>query len=188
VPGPTARSHPHPQAAIDVPGVAPDPADDLALAEAVGIALHVLLDRLTPKERVAFVLHDSFGFDFDTIAQVLDTTSVTARKLASRARSKTANRPPRTTWRDGRSSIPSWPPLEVVTSLDCWSCSLLRHSSWATQLRCCHVLQRGCSGRSAGLHRRPPGGRVVPSGNSPGAIRLRYQRRSRGAHRLSRRP
>jgi len=79
---------PTPQAEIDVPGVAPDPADDLALAEAVGIALHVLLDQLTPKERVAFVLHDTFGFDFETIGQVLDTTTVAARKLASRARSK----------------------------------------------------------------------------------------------------
>jgi Sigma-70, region 4 len=44
--------------------------------------------RLSPQERVAFVLHDSFGFEFSTIAAVLDTTSVAARKLASRARAK----------------------------------------------------------------------------------------------------
>ena len=67
---------------------APDPADDMALAETVGIALQVVLDRLTPRERVAFVLHDSFGFEFSTIAVILDTTPVTARKLASRARTK----------------------------------------------------------------------------------------------------
>ncbi|HET8981993.1 MAG TPA: sigma-70 family RNA polymerase sigma factor [Pedococcus sp.] len=65
-----------------------DPADDVALADTVGLALHVVLDRLSPRERVAFVLHDSFGFEFPTIAALLDTTPATARKLASRARAK----------------------------------------------------------------------------------------------------
>jgi RNA polymerase sigma factor (sigma-70 family) len=67
-----------------------DPADDVALAATVGLALHVVLDRLTPRERVAFVLHDSFGFEFPTIAALLDTTPAAARKLASRARAKVA--------------------------------------------------------------------------------------------------
>ncbi len=67
-----------------------DPADDVALADTVGLALRVVLDRLSPRERVAFVLHDSFGFEFPTIAAVLDTTPVAARKLASRARAKIA--------------------------------------------------------------------------------------------------
>lgn len=70
--------------------VAGDPADDVALADTVGLALHVVLDRLTPRERVAFVLHDSFGFEFGTIAAVLDTSPQSARKLASRARAKVA--------------------------------------------------------------------------------------------------
>jgi RNA polymerase sigma-70 factor (ECF subfamily) len=65
-----------------------DPADEVALADTVGLALHVVLDRLSPRERVAFVLHDSFGFDFPTIAAVLDTTPAAARKLASRARAR----------------------------------------------------------------------------------------------------
>lgn len=67
---------------------APDPADEVALADSVGIALQVVLDRLTPGERVAFVLHDTFGFAFTTIASVLDITPAAARKLASRARAK----------------------------------------------------------------------------------------------------
>ncbi|MET1036931.1 MAG: sigma-70 family RNA polymerase sigma factor [Aeromicrobium sp.] len=67
---------------------APDPADEVALAESVGAALHVVLERLSPPERVAFVLHDSFGFEFSVIADVLDTTPAAARKLASRARAK----------------------------------------------------------------------------------------------------
>ncbi len=65
-----------------------DPADEVALADTVGVALRVVLDRLTPGERVAFVLHDSFGFEFATIAAMLDTTPAAARKLASRARAK----------------------------------------------------------------------------------------------------
>lgn len=78
---------------VPVDGVEPgehpdDPADHVALADTVGLALHVVLDRLSPRERVAFVLHDSFGFEFPTIAAVLDTTPVAARKLASRARAK----------------------------------------------------------------------------------------------------
>lgn len=66
----------------------PDPADEVALAQSVGIALQVVLERLTPSERIAFVLHDSFAFEFTTIAAVLDTTPAAARKLASRARAK----------------------------------------------------------------------------------------------------
>ena len=65
-----------------------DPADAVALADTVGVALQVVLDRLTPSERVAIVLHDSFGFEFPTIATLLDTTPAAARKLASRARAK----------------------------------------------------------------------------------------------------
>lgn len=79
---------PTPEAEPEVTGTAPDPAEEVALAESVGVALQVVLDRLSPRERVAFVLHDSFAFDFTTIAAVLDTTPDAARKLASRARAK----------------------------------------------------------------------------------------------------
>jgi RNA polymerase sigma factor (sigma-70 family) len=74
----------------ELPGTSPDPAEQVALADTVGVALQVVLDRLTPGERVAFVLHDSFAVDFPTIAEILGTTPVAARKLASRARSKVA--------------------------------------------------------------------------------------------------
>lgn len=67
-----------------------DPGEEVVLAEAVGLALQVVLDRLSPRERVAFVLHDSFAFEFTTIADVLDTSAANARKLASRARAKVA--------------------------------------------------------------------------------------------------
>ena len=67
---------------------ADDPADDVVLADSVGAALHVVVDRLSPTERVAFVLHDSFGVEFATIAEILDCTPAAARKLASRARAR----------------------------------------------------------------------------------------------------
>ena len=79
---------PVPEEEVVPAGHVGDPADDVALADTVSVALHVVLDRLTPAERVAFVLHDSFGYDFTTIALVLETTPVAARKLASRARTK----------------------------------------------------------------------------------------------------
>jgi RNA polymerase sigma-70 factor (ECF subfamily) len=79
---------PVPYAEIDPAETSPDPADDVVLADTVGAALQVVLDRLSPRERVAFVLHDSFGFEFTTIAAVLETTPDAARKLASRARAK----------------------------------------------------------------------------------------------------
>ncbi len=72
----------------DLPGIAADPADELELADTVGQALCVVLERLSPKERVAFVLHDSFAYDFDAIASALGTSTASARKLASRARGK----------------------------------------------------------------------------------------------------
>ena len=81
---------PTPAETIEVPGLHPDPAEEVARADAVGTALAVVLDRLTPGERVAFVLHDSFGFDFATIAAILGSTPSGARKLASRARAKVA--------------------------------------------------------------------------------------------------
>jgi RNA polymerase sigma factor (sigma-70 family) len=62
------------------------PEDEAVLADSVGLALLVVLDRLGPAERVAFVLHDLFGVPFDEIAPILDRSAVAAKKLASRAR------------------------------------------------------------------------------------------------------
>jgi len=89
---PVPVEDPHLEDAVHEPWAEPvtDPADDVALADTVGIALQAVIDRLSPRERVAFVLHDSFGFDFATIGAVLDTSPVAARKLASRARAKVA--------------------------------------------------------------------------------------------------
>jgi RNA polymerase sigma factor (sigma-70 family) len=63
-----------------------DPEQEALLAEGVGLALLVVLDTLTPAERLAFVLHDLFAVPFEEIAQLLDRSPAAARQLASRAR------------------------------------------------------------------------------------------------------
>jgi RNA polymerase sigma-70 factor, ECF subfamily len=62
------------------------PEHDAVLADSVGLALLVVLDTLSPPERLAFVLHDVFGVSFDEIAPIVDRTPAAARQLASRAR------------------------------------------------------------------------------------------------------
>ena len=65
---------------------APDPAERAVRTDQVGMALLVVLERLAPEQRVAFVLHDVFAVPFARVADVLGTTEVAARQLASRAR------------------------------------------------------------------------------------------------------
>jgi RNA polymerase sigma factor (sigma-70 family) len=62
------------------------PEDEALLADSVGLALLVVLETLSPAERLAFVLHDTFGVPFDEIAPIVGRTPTAARQLASRAR------------------------------------------------------------------------------------------------------
>jgi RNA polymerase sigma-70 factor, ECF subfamily len=63
-----------------------DPEHEALLADALGLALLVVLERLSPPERLAFVLHDMFAVPFDEIAPLVDRSPEAARQLASRAR------------------------------------------------------------------------------------------------------
>jgi RNA polymerase sigma factor (sigma-70 family) len=63
-----------------------DPEDEAVLADSVGLALLVVLDTLTPAERLAFVLHDMFAMPFDEVGEVLGRSTEATRQLASRAR------------------------------------------------------------------------------------------------------
>jgi RNA polymerase sigma-70 factor (ECF subfamily) len=63
-----------------------DPEHEALLADSVGLALLVVLDALTPAERLAFVLHDMFAVPFDEIAAIVDRSPDATRQLASRAR------------------------------------------------------------------------------------------------------
>jgi RNA polymerase sigma factor (sigma-70 family) len=71
-----------------------DPEAAAEQADAVTLALLVVLDALGPRERTAFVLHDMFGVPFDEIAEVLDTSPAAATQLASRARRRVRAAPP----------------------------------------------------------------------------------------------
>jgi RNA polymerase sigma-70 factor (ECF subfamily) len=81
-----------PDPIIDPPGAA-DPEHEALLADSVGVALLVVLDTLTPPERLAFVLHDIFAVPFDDIAPIVDRTPEAARQLASRARRRVQGEP-----------------------------------------------------------------------------------------------
>ncbi|MBG0812915.1 sigma-70 family RNA polymerase sigma factor [Planomonospora sp. ID82291] len=76
---------PEPDARIR-PAVRAGPEDEALLADSVGVALTVVLDTLSPAERLAFVLHDVFGVSFGEIGTVIDRSPAAARQLASRAR------------------------------------------------------------------------------------------------------
>ncbi len=73
------------------PGAAAD--EQAALADSVGLALLVVLERLAPAERLAFVLHDMFDVPFEEIGRIVDKTPVAARQLASRARRRVQGLP-----------------------------------------------------------------------------------------------
>jgi RNA polymerase sigma factor (sigma-70 family) len=75
-----------PEPIIDDPAAGTDPEHEALLADSVGIALQVVLDTLSPAERLAFVLHDMFAVPFDEIAAMLKRSPEATRQLASRAR------------------------------------------------------------------------------------------------------
>ena len=72
----------------------PDPEHEALLADSVGLALLVVLEKLSPAERLAFVLHDVFGVPFGEIAPIVGRTPSAARQLASRARRRVRGEAP----------------------------------------------------------------------------------------------
>ncbi|HEY3953539.1 MAG TPA: RNA polymerase sigma factor SigJ [Streptosporangiaceae bacterium] len=68
------------------PGAAADPADRVTLDESVNMAFLVVLEQMTPAERVAFILHDVFGYPFAEVAGIVGRTPAACRQLASSAR------------------------------------------------------------------------------------------------------
>ena len=87
-----------------------DPADLVARSDQVSVALLVLLETLSPAERIALVLHDVFGQSFDEIGAVLDRSPEAARQLASRARRRVrgAEQPARPDRERGRRIVTAW--------------------------------------------------------------------------------
>ncbi|MFD5213858.1 sigma-70 family RNA polymerase sigma factor [Microbacterium sp. NPDC058345] len=87
-----------------------DPADTVARADQVNVALLVVLDTLAPAERIAFVLHDVFGQPFEEVAGVVERSPDAARQLASRARRRlrAASAPARDDRRRERALVDAW--------------------------------------------------------------------------------
>ncbi|GIF75432.1 RNA polymerase sigma factor SigJ [Asanoa siamensis] len=73
-----------------------DPADRITLDESVSMAFLVVLDSMTPAERVAFVLHDVFGYPFDEVARIVGRSAAASRQLASSARRRVRDAQPPT--------------------------------------------------------------------------------------------
>jgi Sigma-70, region 4 len=108
--------------------------------------LLIVLESLSPPERLAFVLHDVFAVSFDEIAKIMDRSPAAARQLASRARRRVqAARNPTPTWRcNGGWSTPSWPPLAPVTSPRCCGCW---PPTWCCALTSARTAARRCPER-----------------------------------------
>jgi RNA polymerase sigma-70 factor (ECF subfamily) len=105
-----------PVAPAEKPAATPDPEQEAALADAVGLALLVVLDRLNPAERLAFVLHDLFGVSFDEIASIIGKSSDATRQLASRARRRVQGAPTDADLSQHRSTIEAF--LKALRAAD----------------------------------------------------------------------
>ncbi len=75
-----------PEPLVSLPGDQTDPADRVTLDDSIRLALLALLERLSPAERTAFVLHDLFGMPFEEVSEIVGRTVPACRQLASRAR------------------------------------------------------------------------------------------------------
>jgi RNA polymerase sigma-70 factor (ECF subfamily) len=78
---------------IVTPAAGNSPEQEALLGDSVGLAMLVVLDSLSPAERIAFVLHDIFAIPFDAIAPIIGRSSTAARQLASRARRRVQGAP-----------------------------------------------------------------------------------------------
>ena len=88
---PAAAHLPDPVVGPESPGA--DPEQEALMADSVGLALLVVLETLTPAERLAFVLHDMFGLPFEEVAQIGGRSPAAAKMLASRARRRVRGAP-----------------------------------------------------------------------------------------------
>lgn len=106
------------------PGGSPE--QETLLADSVGLALLIVLDKLTPSERLAFVLHDMFGIPFDEIAPIVGRSADATRQLASRARRRVrgGGAPDRGLVQQRAIVEASSRRCARATSRACWRCSI----------------------------------------------------------------
>ena len=127
------------------------PETDAILADSVGLALLVVLEKLEPAERLAFVLHDVFGMTFEEIAPIVDRSVVATRQLASRARRQVQGQAPTSDpdLRTQRHVVDAFSRPSRTATLKRWSPSWIR--------RLCYGLiaerRRACRDSCEGLRR-----------------------------------
>jgi len=121
------------------------PEDEALLADSVGAALMVVLDTLTPAERLAFVLHDVFDVSFGEVGAIIDRSPVAARQLASRARRRVQGAAAASDAARSRKRemVAAFLPPGAGISAPCWRCSIRAPSSWPTQRPCGWARPRG---------------------------------------------
>jgi len=136
------------------------PEQEALLADSVGVALLVVLDRLAPAERLAFVLHDMFAVPFEEIAPIMGRSATAARQLASRARRRVrggATAPKPISLGSARSSRRFLRPCAAATS-QAFSPSSIRISWFARTCRACRARRARSAARRSGRSRRSPSG------------------------------
>ena len=157
---------PDPVVVLDGEG---DPESEAILADGVGLALLVVLDTLTPAERLAFVLHDTFGVPFEDIGRILQRTPTAARQLASRGRRRVR----------GARSAPSAPPDRQRELVDAFL-SAAREGDFAALVRVLDpeaVVRAETDDRAAGLGRS----RVIRGADAVAGEALGFGRFAAGA-------
>ncbi len=157
---------PDPVVAFDDDG---DPEREAILADTVGLALLVALDTLTPAERLAFVLHDTFGLPFEQIGRILERTPTAARQLASRARRRVR----------GARAAPSAPPGRQRELVDAFL-SAAREGDFAALVRVLdqEAVVRAETGERAGVLGRS---RVIRGADAVAREALGFGRLAPGA-------
>jgi RNA polymerase sigma factor (sigma-70 family) len=136
-----------------------DPEQEALLADSVGLALLVVLERLAPAERLAFVLHDMFAIPFDEIALIVGRSPAAARKLARRGGAGYEGPPRRLTPispASAKRSTPSSPPAAAATSTRCSRCSTQTSCSASTAVPCPLGARGWSGGRGPWPDRRSP--------------------------------
>jgi RNA polymerase sigma factor (sigma-70 family) len=134
-----------------------DPEHEALLADSVGLALLVVLETLTPPERLAFVLHDIFAVSFGEIAPIVDRSPEAARQLASRARRRVrAERTVPDADLETQREAPTrfWRLTVTATSIGSWRCSIRTSCSGPISGR--QAARRSCVAPTRWRARRSP--------------------------------
>jgi RNA polymerase sigma factor (sigma-70 family) len=134
-----------------------DPEQEALLADSVGLAMLVVLDALTPAERLAFVMHDVFGVSFADIATTLGRSEAAAQKLATALGDGYGVPQSRTSIsRDSdKSSMRSLPRRATATSMRSSRCSIQTSNSGSTAA-CCAAMRRSFFAARRQWHGTPP--------------------------------